>query len=449
MDDTGPVGVLAVSSVFRSLDGAAISSLLLLGLFMLICLLLSAICSSAENAFFSHRESDLEVLRGSKQTTSRNIIYLLTYPKHLLATILVVNSLSIVSFVVLSTFFMHTLLDIENHPVLRFFIEAIVVTLLILIFGEVMPKVYATQHYKKSAAFLSYPMRVFMFLFWPFTNLLVRVTGFLEKRVKQKAPELTPEELSHAIDIAADKEDAEQEKEILKGIVNIGQTQVSQIMRSRMDVAAIDDSLNYHEVLQEIRKHRFSRMPVYHEKFDNITGVLHMKDIMPYLAENADFNWQKFQRQAFFVPENKMIDDLLHEFRVSRTHLAVVVDEYGGCNGIVTLEDILEEVFGEMQDEFDDETQQYSRLDEDTYLFEAKVPLVDFLRIVHLPVTFFDEVNQETDTLGGLVTEIAGKIPIQGEEINYKNLSFYIDAADIRKITRVKIKIQKQTESND
>jgi gliding motility-associated protein GldE len=329
----------------------------------------------------------------------------------------------------------------ENQPWLRFFIDAIVVTLIILIFGELMPKVYATQQYKSAAVVLSFPMRFFMFMLWPFTNLLVKMTGFIEKRIKQRTPELTPEELSHAIDMAADQQDAEQEKEILKGIVNIGQTQVRQIMKPRMDMVAIEANIRFLELLDIVKEMRFSRMPVYDEHLDNIVGILNIKHILPHLNEGDDFNWKSLLTQPVFVPEHKMIDDLLHEFRHNRNHLAVAVDEFGGTCGLVTLEDILEEVFGELNDEFDDDLQQYSRLDDDTYLFEGKISLVDFLRITKLPIQYLNEVGDETDTLGGFLSELAGKIPIRGEEYHFRNIVFTIDAADLRKITRIKVKL--------
>lgn len=441
MDDPGPVSIQLLTSVFRTLQSGDIATMIFLGTGMVGCLLITALCASSENAFYSHRESDLEQLRQQKSGGARNILHLLSYPKHLLATILVLNSLGMVAFVVLSTFFNETLLELEHNPWLQFFIDAIVVTLVILIFGEVMPKVYATQHYKRAGLLLSYPMRFFMFILWPFTDLLVRMSTFIEKRVRQKTPELTPEELSHAIDITADEDDARQEKAILKGIVNIGQTQVRQIMRPRLDVAVLDDSLSFDRVLKIVQDMRFSRMPVFHENLDNITGVLNIKHLLPHLNEPADFDWKQLLTPPFFVPENKMIDDLLHEFRANRNHLAVVVDEYGGTCGIVTLEDILEEVFGELNDEFDEDLQQYSRLDEHTYLFEGKVLLVDFLRITQLPMGVFDSIDEETDTLGGLVTEIAGRIPKKGEEFKFSNIVFMIDAADLRRIHRIKVTI--------
>ncbi|MBL7813289.1 MAG: gliding motility-associated protein GldE [Bacteroidetes bacterium] len=447
MDDPGPL--LNSEPLLRELQTGELPMVIFLGLGMLFCLLLTALCASSENAFFSHRESDLEKLRATKGTAASNILHLLSYPKHLLATVLVLNSLGMIAFVVQAEVFFETLLNLHHLPLVKFFIDAILVTIVILIFGEVMPKVYATQHYQASAKVLNYPMRAFLFILWPFTNLLVRVTTFLEKRIRQKPQELTPEELSHAIDITTDKDDARQEKEILKGIVNIAQTQVRQIMRPRMDVAALDQNMNFSSVLEKVAEMRFSRMPVYADHFDHIVGVLNIKSLLPYLDQDKDFDWRKLLMPAFFVPESKMIDDLLHEFRKNRMHLAIVVDEFGGSQGIVTLEDCLEEVFGEIIDEFDEETRQYSRLDDNTWLFEAKTPIVDFLRIVHLPITFFDEVNEENDTLGGLITEIAGKLPRRGEKINYRNLLFTIDSADLRRINLVKVEMLPETETSE
>jgi gliding motility-associated protein GldE len=447
MDDPGPVAINLLSTILKPIPGEEIPTLLGLIITMLTCLIVTGICAASENAFFSHRESDLEDLRSSKQQSSKNILHLLAYPKHLLATILVLNSLGMVAFVVVSTIFNETVFALEDKPWLRFFIDAIVVTLIILIFAELMPKVYATQHYRRSAAFLSFPMRAFMFLLWPFTSLLVKLSSFIERRIKQRTPELTPEELSFAIDMAADPSDAQQEKEILKGIVNIAQIQVRQIMKPRMDIVGIEADTSFHALINIVKDMRFSRMPVYQDNLDNITGILNIKHVLPYLNQTTDFDWKKLMTQPFFVPESKMIDDLLHEFRHNRNHLAIVVDEFGGTSGIVTLEDILEEVFGELNDEFDEIQEQYSRLDDKSYLFEGKIPLVDFLRITRLPIQFFDDAGDETDTLGGFITELAGKIPHRGETFHYKNLEFTVDAADLRKVNRIKVTLHEIIES--
>jgi gliding motility-associated protein GldE len=447
MDEPGPATLNLLTALLKQVDSGQIPYLIGLGITMLACLVVTGICAASENAFFSHRESDIEDLRTSKLQSSKNILHLLAYPKHLLATILVLNSLGMVAFVVVSTLFNETLFALDDKPLLRFLIDAILVTLIILIFAELMPKVYATQHYRRSAVFLSFPMRVFMFILWPFTGLLVKMSSFIEKRIKQRTPELTPEELSHAIDMAADPEDAQQEKEILKGIVNIGQIQVRQIMKPRMDMVGIEAGTGFHALIGIVQEMRFSRMPVYQENADNIIGILNIKHLLPHLNEADDFDWKKLMTQPFFVPENKMIDDLLHEFRHNRNHLAVVVDEFGGTCGIVTLEDILEEVFGELNDEFDEIQEHYSRLDDHTYLFEGKISLVDFLRITRLPIHFFDDAGDETETLGGFITELSGKIPGRGETFNYKNLSFTIESSDLRKINRIKTTLNEHTEN--
>lgn len=449
MDDSGPVTSALLAIDFHPLAAAEYTQLAGLVVGMIICLLLSAVCSSGENAFFSHKDSDIEDMRPGKTPYERAVLYLLSYPKHLLATILVVNSLMAVCFVLLSAAFTEIIVDLHQEPLLQFFIDAIVVTMVLLVFGEVVPKVYATGHYRKVALWLAFPLRFFMFICWPITNVLVITTGFLEKRIRQKPPELTPEELNRAIDITADADDAAQEKEILKGIVNIAQIQVSQIMKPRMDVVALDENWDFEEVKRILRAQRFSRMPVYEGTLDQISGVLNMKDLMDCLGEEKGFNWKSRMRPAFFVPENKKIDDLLHEFRKNRNHLAIVVDEFGGTQGIVTLEDILEEVFGDIQDEFDEEMQQYSRLDENTWLFEGKTPLVDFLRICHLPIQFFDQLSYDTDTLAGIVTEIAGRIPVVGDEIKFNQLTFIIDAADLRRVKRIKISIEASKDTNE
>lgn len=419
---------------------------LILGL--AICLSLSIICASAENAFFSHKENDLEQLRNGKSKITKNIINILSQPKHFLATVLIFNSLGLIGFVVLAEFLFESIMHVEQHPVFKFVLDAIVVTLVILIFGEVMPKVYATHHYRSTAKVLAIPLRIMMTLSWPLTQLLVKTTGFIEKRVNTTTPELSADELSEAIEITADKEDVTQEKEILKGIVQIGRVHVSQIMRPRMDVIALDENWNFLQVLKIVEENRFSRLPVFKDNLDNITGILFIKDLLPYLQQSSDFEWKALTRPAYFVPESKKIDDLLHEFRQSRNHMAIVVDEFGGSNGIVTLEDILEEVFGEMYDEFDDELEDCTQINENTWQAEAKFSQLDFLKMAKLPLDYFDEINEENDTLGGIVTEIEGNIPKKNQKINFKELTFTIEASDLRKVKRLTITLNKNQGSD-
>lgn len=433
--------------LIRTISAEQVPTLVFLGLGMLLCMGLCSFCAASENAFFSHGEKDLEMLRNKRTTAGNAVLKILGTPKHLLATVLILNSFGMIGFVILAEIFFEGLLNFESYKWFKFILDAVIVTIVILIFGEIMPKVYATHNHQKVARSLSLPMRFAMLLLWPFTGLLVRASNFLEKRIKSSTRELTPEELNHAIEITTNKDDAKQEKQILKGIVNISQIEVSQVMRPRMDVVALDNSADFITVLKVAEEQRFSRLPVYQDNFDYIIGVLYIKDLLPHLEKNSTFTWQKLVRPPFFVPENKKIDDLLHEFRQNRNHLAIVVDEYGGSCGIITLEDILEEVFGELNDEFDEELQLITQLDGNRYIVEGKTHILDFLKMAQLPLDYFEEINEEIDTIAGAVSEIAGRIPRRGESLTFKNLKFTIELSDIRKIKKVRIQIQDQIEN--
>lgn len=445
MDEPG-ISHLALLSILRPLDPAALTQLAWLGLGMLLCLGLSALCSSSENAFFSHKENDLEDLREDNSASARALLNLLEKPKQLLATILVLNSLANVAFVLLFLFFSQRLFNFEDSVWLQFAIEAVGVTLIILIFGEVIPKVYATQHYRQSARFLSIPMRAFQGLLWPLTSGLVKMGSLLERRSRPQSAELTPEELSEAIDMTSTEADAAQEKEILKGIVNMGNIQAKQILVSRLDMIALDESWSFDKVLETFREHGYSRMPVYRGSADQIVGILNAKRLLPYLDESESFNWQSLCLDAFFIPENKPIDDLLAELRQKRTHLAIVVDEFGGTSGLITLEDILEEVLGEMDDEFDrEDAQDMQRLNSYTYWLEGKVLLVDFIRECDLPLGIFDDLELESDSVAGLMTEQLGRIPRRGDTLTIAGLLFLVTAADPRRVKKVKVTLPHNT----
>lgn len=439
MDDAGPKVLLFSLDIFQEIPKENIPTVIALFVAMLLCLVISAICAASENAFFSHKDNDLEELESKKDRQSIAILKLLSKPKHLLATILLLNSLVIVAFVILSKVFYENILNNEKYPWLEFFIDTILVTLIILIFGEVMPKVYATQNYRKSARFLVVPMSAFYWILLPFTSILEKIGEFLEKNAKKSTPELTPEELSQAIDLTTDEDDAKQEKEILKGIVNMGNIQVKQIMVSRLDIIALDIEDDFEAVLKLAREMGYSRMPVYKENLDQIVGVLNVKNLLPHLNENKDFNWQSLIFPPFFIPENKAIDDLLQELRHKHAHIAIVVDEFGGTSGMVTLEDVLEEVFGELNDEFDEQTPDYIKVNGFTYIYEGKTLIVDFLRETGLPVSLFDSHEMESDSLAGLITEFVGRIPKKGDNITIENVQFIVEAADPRKVKKIKV----------
>lgn len=443
IDEPGPTGGFAMLSIVKTVTVADAPEIAVYLLIMLLCLLIAAICAGSENAFFSHRDSDVEDLRDDKSGASKMILSILEKPKHLLATILLLNSLVNVAFVLISILLTEKLFDLEALPWLKFFVEAIVVTVIILVFGEVMPKVFATQHYRSSARFLVYPMRTFTWVLWPFTHLLVKFGSVLERRVKVKTNELTPEELTRAIDMATDEEDAKQEKEILKGIVNMGTIQVKQIMRSRIDMTAVSKDLDFHKLLGVIREAGFSRMPVYDKTIDVIVGVLNIKSLIPHLDAGMDFAWQQFVKSPYFIPENKTIDDTLQEMRTNHNHLAIVVDEFGGTSGMITMEDILEEVFGDMQDEFDDDEKAFVEMGNGVWVFEAKVLLVDFMRETELPTDMFDHLELESDSLGGMVSERLGRMPKRGDEIRVGKVMFRVESADVRRVKKIKIAIEK------
>ncbi len=420
-----------------------IGPMVIIGVLMLFCLAISAISSAAENAFFSHRESDIEELRQQNSTGTNMVVAFLEKPKHLLATILVANSLVNVAFVLLTLNLTETLFNLDEAPWLKFLVEAILVTLVILVFGEVIPKVFATQNYRNVALKLVFPMKVLSTLLWPLTHFLVRLGVLLEKRAKPKANELTSEELTMAIDMATDQEDAKQEKEILKGIVNMGNIQVKQIMQQRMDVIALSNSLNFHEVLAVVREHGFSRMPVYEGSLDKVIGIINIKTLMPHLDESPEFHWRGLVLSPYFIPENKPMDDTLAEMRQKHNHFAIVVDEFGGTSGIITMEDILEEVFGDMRDEFDEDAQGYVKLADGGFLCEGKMLLVDFIRIAELAVSVFDHYELESDSLGGMISERLGRLPKRGDEIELAGIRFRVDAADPRKVKKIKVQFSR------
>lgn len=431
-----PLGLLGI---FKPVEPSEWPLLIGVFIWMIVLLAISAICSSSENAFFSNKESDLEFYSQSNLNSHKKIIKILANPKKLLASMLLMNSLVNIAFIISSLFFYDIILNEDEYPWVKLIFDTLVVTLIILIFGEVVPKVYATKNYKSASEWLVYPMSSIVWLLSPFTFLLERLGLVLEKRSRSSAPVISAEEIADAIDLTTREDDIDQEKQILKGIVNMSNIQVKQIMRSRMDVVALNAASNYHEVLKEITQSEFSRYPVYKENLDQVIGILNVKTLLPHIEEAADFPWQKLIHNLYYVPENKPIDDLLNEFQQKRLHMAIVVDEFGGTSGIVTLEDLLEEVFGELNDEFDEETELMQKINEQTYLFEGRCLLVDFLREADLPLDLFSDLEYTSDSLAGLMSEELGKIPRRGEKIKVKGIQFIVDAADPKRVKKVKV----------
>ncbi len=409
---------------------------------MLVLLLFSALVSASEVAFFSITPAQKAMLGESRQGKHVTILALLQKPKTLLATILIANNFINVAIIILSTFVLNDWVDFGNQFTLQFIVQVVLVTALLLLFGEIIPKIYAAHNNMRICEWLAFPMRTLGVIFYPISIILVRSTRIIDKKIQKKTHSLSVDDLSHALEINPEIATSEKEHRLLKGIVEFGDTSVRQIMKYRADVAALNYHDGYDKVLDCIRECGYSRLPVYAENLDNIKGMLYIKDLLPYLNEKLDFAWQKLIRNAFFVPENKKIDDLLKDFQQKKMHMAIVVDEYGGTSGIVTLEDILEEIVGDISDEFDEEEIAYSKLDEQNYIFEGKVPIHDFCRILSIEGAYFEAYKGESDTLAGLVIALAGRIPRKNEKIKMNGFLFTIEAADRRRVKRIKVTLQ-------
>ena len=417
-----------------------------IGLFILIILLFfSAMISGSETAYFSLNPIHINELEQSGTKQDLLVLSLLEKPKRLLATILIFNNFINVSIVILSTFLLTEMFNLVDFPVVAFIIQAIVVTSLILVIGEIMPKIFATQ---KSVLFcnaMAKPLRSLIKIFYPISTILIKSTSLIDKRVSGKGHQLSRSELSDAIEMTTDDDEGEKERKILQGIVRFGDIDVKEIMKSRTDVTAVDLETKFDELLNIILDSGYSRLPVYNDSFDNIEGILYVKDLLAHLNENSDFQWQSLIRSAFFIPENKKINDLLKEFQEKKVHLAIVVDEYGGTSGIVTLEDVLEEIIGDFSDEFDieeDETS-YDKIDDSTYVFEGKTTLIDFCRIIKKDENIFDEVKGDSDSLAGLILELMGEIPDKDQSVKFDKFNFVVVDVDNRRIKQIKIILDK------
>lgn len=413
--------------------------LLLVGL-----LFFSGFISGSETAFFAITPAQLIGLKDSKHTPHRVVYQLLTTPKRLIATLLIAINFVNIAIVVVLPDLIDSLFFFGDNEQLKFLVQVVAATFVILLFCEVMPKVYATHNAVKFAATSAYAVFLIDKLFRPLSWLLATTTSLVDKRIANRSYEVSVDQLTHAIDITSDKNTPEEEKQILKGIARFGNIDVKQIMKSRMDVVAFEKDQKFNEILPAILENRYSRIPVYEDSFDQIVGNIYIKDLLPHLeqSDNEEFNWNSLLRPAYFVPESKKINDLLQEFQEKKMHLAIVIDEYGGTSGIVTLEDILEEIVGEINDEFDDEELFYSRLDEHTVVFEGKTLLNDVCRVMEAERKLFDIGKEEVDTLAGLLLELKGSIPKLNEVIHFREISFTVESADRRRIKRVKVSLK-------
>lgn len=424
------------------------STVTILIIVILIQLLLTAITSGSETAYFSLTSKDINYLKTKETGSSKQAIRLLDKPKMLLATILIGNNFINISIVITMKLLMDKLLPGLDAPTL-FFINAVVVTFLLVLFGEVLPKVYATQNNMRMALFAAPVLQVLTGLFRPVSKLLVSSTNYIEKRISSKSPSaISGKDFEHAIELTVGHTASKQEVNIFKGILKFSNISVTQIMRTRMDVGSIPYDITFPEVQKIAIDLGYSRMPVYKESLDKIVGVIHTKDFLPHM-DDTSFDWHTLIRQTFFVHEGKMIEDLLKEFQQKRIHFAVVVDEFGGTSGIVTLEDIMEEIIGEIKDEFDDDEHQYKKIDDNNFIFEGKTLINDACRIMGLSTDVFDDVRDESDSIAGLVLELSGKFPAVNEMLSYQNYDFTVLNLDKMRIQRVKITINRPKEDEE
>jgi putative hemolysin len=416
---------------------------IVIGFLILIILLIgSALVSASEVAYFSFKPEDIEYLKTNRDKKSKTILKLYSNPEKLLSTILVANNTINIAIVLLAAFLSSRIFDFGLDPVLGFIINVVVITFLLLFFGEVMPKVYASRNQIATAKLMAYQLTLLEKIFQPVTSLLIFSSAFVKRRTGTRRSNISMDDLSDALELTS--EDFNEDEKILKGIVNFGNINVSAIMCSRIDVTAINIKSGFDKIVPVIIESGFSRIPVFSGSFDNVKGILYAKDVLPYTNNPGSFKWQALLRPPYFVPETKKINDLLKEFQTKKIHMAVVIDEYGGTSGIVTLEDILEEIVGEITDESDDDQSLFRKLDETTYIFEAKISLNDFCKVVNIEEDLFDEIRGESETLAGLILEMTGEIPQKDKTIKYGDFLFRIESADKRRIKEIRVEIIKK-----
>ena len=438
MDPSPSSFLLSFSQIFQPIDFELGLSIFC----VLILVVLSALLSGSEVAMFSISNKQRFDLEGQNKNTNKRILTLLKEPKKLLATILIANNFINVSIVMASNFvFNNLIIEGSISDTMNFIIQVIFITFLILLFGEVIPKVYANNYNIKFSKFMAIPLQLLKKLFYPISQILVNSTNLIDKRIEKRKESIQANELEHALNLTVDSVDNEDEKKILEGIVKFGNTDVKQIMTPRTDVISFEITTPFNELMSELKKIKYSRIPVFEDSFDKIKGILYAKDLLGKMNENKNFKWPNLLREPKFVPENKKLDDLLKEFQEEKTHIAIVVDEYGGSSGIVSLEDVLEEIVGEITDEFDEEDINYKKLDELNYIFDGKTTLIDVYKLLEIDGEIFEKEKGESDTIAGFCIEQAGKILLKNEKISFDRYTITVEAADKRRIKKVKITI--------
>ena len=400
----------------------------------------TAMVAAAEVALFSLSKKDISDLSQNNPTKHNVIHQLLGKPKKLLATILIANNFLHIAVVVLFSFSLDKLFSMIAIPALKFGIEVLLVTFLILLFGEVLPKVYASRNNLKFACFIAYPILFLSRILSPISYPLRGISSYIQEKLGKQKSNFSVDHLSQALELTSTEETSHEEQKLLEGIVSFGNTDTKQVMSPRIDIFALEINAPFSEILPKVIDKGYSRIPVYEDNIDTIKGVLFVKDLIPYI-NSEDFDWKTLLREPFFVPENKKLDDLLKDFQSMKSHLAIVVDEYGGTSGLVSLEDIIEEIVGDISDEFDDENINYSQIDEKNFLFDGKINLKDFFRIISVDEDLFENRKGEAETLAGFILELLGNFPKKGQKVTFENCLFTIVIVDKKRIKQIKVTI--------
>ena len=407
---------------------------------ILVLLFCTAMVAATEVAFFSLSQKDLNDLAQRNPSKYLIINQLLAKPKKLLATILVANNFLHIAVVILFGFSLDKLFITITIPILKFIVEVVLVTFLILLFGEVLPKVYASRNNIKFASFIAYPLLFLDKLLSPVSIPMRSLTIFIQEKLGKQKTNFSVDQLSQALELTSTEDTTHEEQKLLEGIVSFGNTDTKQVMSPRIDIFALEIDETFTEIFSKIIEKGFSRIPVYKDNIDHIEGVLFVKDLIPHINKK-EFDWKTLIREPFFVPENKKLDDLLKDFQRMKSHLAIVVDEYGGTSGLVSLEDVIEEIVGDISDEFDDENINFSQIDEKNYLFEGKINLKDFYRIIDVNEDSFEIRKGEAETLAGFILEILGNFPKKGQKIHFENCLFTIEIVDKKRVKQIKVTI--------
>ncbi|MCF1749756.1 gliding motility-associated protein GldE [Mariniradius sediminis] len=446
MDDPYPSLIL-----LAEMNSISASYFVINAIIFILLLIASGLISGSEVAFFSLNSDDIAAMDEERNPRARKVIQLVDHPKSLLSTVLILNNLVNIAIVTLTTFVTWTVFGSGATGIVIVLIQTIGVTFAIVFFGEIVPKVYATKAKVPFSLMMAPFIYFFSVLVRPLSFFLMGISNVIEKRIQKKGYSLSVDELNQALEITSD-DTSEEEKEILKGIVNFGTLAVRQVMKSRLEITAVEYGTDFHELMDKINKSGYSRIPVFRETIDNVEGILYIKDLLPHVDEDEHFEWQSLIRKTLFVPENKKVDTLLKDFQRKRIHMAIVVDEYGGTSGLVTLEDLIEEIIGEINDEFDDvDDFFFKEIDPNTFVFEGRISLNDFCKKLEIDPQIFEEVKGESESLGGLLLEINSALPKNGAKLVFENFEFTILAVDTKKIKKVKIRLldgEKDHDSN-